>query len=470
MSALARSASQYPALHAAFAEARRRARVGGGAVLAAVSWPARTPAPLALFRTWHDARTPCVYWRSRQPALELFAWDECLALHGHDERRFADVDRAWRALQAQAVVHGDCPPRLLGGFSFDPQRSAESQWRHFPAARMSAPRLLLSQAADGQRLLCQHLVEADDDPGALARQYCAWADALAAPAQRSDAAFELLGVEETSAAHWCDGVERALAEIRQRRLHKVVLARQVRHAYSRPLDPTQVLQRLGDAHRNAHVFAIAHADCCFLGATPERLVRVEKGVLRTHALAGSIRRGEDDREDRALGEALLASAKDRHEHALVVEAIRAVLVPRAHDLEAPASPELLRLPNIQHLSTSFQARLRDGIGLLETIQALHPTPAVAGLDRDAAMHHIRDHEGFDRGWYAAPVGWLDGDGDGDFIVALRSALINGATCHLFAGCGIVADSDPQAEYMETCMKLAPMKAALTGSIAPVPAH
>ncbi|MEH6413529.1 isochorismate synthase [Pseudomonas sp. CGJS7] len=461
MSALVQSASQYPALHAAFTEARRRARVGSGAVLAAVSWPVQTPSPLELFGAWHDARTSCVYWRSQQPALELFGWDACLELCGHDEHRFADIDRAWRALQAQAVVHGECSPRLLGGFGFDPQRNSEAQWRHFPAARMAAPRLLLSQDADGQRLLCQHLVEADDDPGALAAQYCAWADALAAPEPCSDSDIELLGAEETSSAHWRDGVERALAEIRQRRLHKVVLARQVRYSYARSLNPAQVLQRLSDMHGNAHVFAVAHQDCCFLGATPERLVRLEHGVLRTHALAGSTRRGVDEREDQALGEALLASAKDRQEHAMVVDAIRAVLAPRAQQLESPALPGLHRLPNIQHLNTPFQARLRDGVGLLETIQALHPTPAVAGLDRDAAMLHIRDHEGFDRGWYAAPIGWLDGAGGGDFAVALRSALIDGATCYLFAGCGIVADSDPDSEYRETCLKLAPMRAALS---------
>ncbi|MGH8083256.1 MAG: isochorismate synthase [Lysobacter sp.] len=463
MSALAQSAPELDALYAAFAEARRRARICGSAVLAAVSWPVQAPQPLDLFRAWHDARTSCFYWESQQPALKLFGWDACLELRCDDERRFADVDRAWRALQTQAVVHGDRPPRLFGGFGFDPQRRAEAQWRYFPAARMSAPRLLLSDDGDGQHLLCQHLVEADDDPGALAQQYLAWAGALSLPPPGADAAAELIDVEETSALHWRDGVERALGEIERRALYKVVLARQVRQSYARALDPATVLQRLSGARRNTHVFAVSHGDCCFLGATPERLARVENGVLHTHALAGSIQRGETAQEDQALGEALLASAKDRHEHALVVDAIRAALAPRAHSLEMPALPCLHRLGNIQHLSTPFQVRLRDGVGVLDAIQALHPTPAVAGLDRDAAMRHIRDHEGFDRGWYAAPVGWLDGDGTGDFVVALRSALIDGATCYLFAGCGIVADSDPESEYRETCLKLAPMQAALSAS-------
>ncbi|MGO1068871.1 isochorismate synthase [Lysobacter sp. CA199] len=461
MNAVVETEPAHEALYSTFAEARRRAHICGSAVLAAVSWPVQVPQPLELFRAWRDARTSCFYWESQQPTLKMFGWDACLELRCDDERRFADIDRAWRALQTQAVVHGDQPPRLFGGFGFDPQRRSESQWRCFPAARMVVPRLLLSDDGSGQYLLCQHLTEADDDPSALAEQYLAWADELARPTPTEESISELIDVEETSHLHWCDEVQRALGEIERRRLFKVVLARQVRQSYARTLDPARVLRRLSGARRNAHVFAVSHGDCCFLGATPERLARVECGLLHTHALAGSIRRGETEQEDHALGEALLDSAKDRHEHALVVDAIRAVLAPRTQSLDMPPKPGLHRLANIQHLSTPFRALLRDGVGVLDAIQALHPTPAVAGLDRDEAMRHIRDHEGFDRGWYAAPVGWLDGNGTGDFVVALRSALIDGATCYLFAGCGIVADSDPESEYRETCLKLAPMQAALS---------
>ncbi|MBX4144911.1 isochorismate synthase, partial [Ralstonia pickettii] len=207
-------------------------------------------------------------------------------------------------------------------------------------------------------------------------------------------------------------------------------------------------------------FAVRREGACFVGATPERLARVAAGKVRTHALAGTTRRGATPDDDRALGAALMASAKERLEHALVVDAIRAALTPLSRALDVPAEPSLHRLPRLQHLSTPIRATLNADATLLQVIAALHPTPAVAGHPRDAALDHIRAHEGFDRGWYAAPVGWIDAHGNGDFIVALRSALVDGGACRLFAGCGIVADSEPVNEYQETELKLSGMQAAI----------
>ncbi|MBN3731886.1 isochorismate synthase, partial [Burkholderia sp. Tr-20390] len=169
-------------------------------------------------------------------------------------------------------------------------------------------------------------------------------------------------------------------------------------------------------------------------------------------------RSPDD--DRALGAALMDSAKERLEHALVVDAIRAALAPLSRTLDVPEQPSLHRLPRLQHLSTPIRATLKADATLLQVVAALHPTPAVAGHPRAEALDHIRAHEGFDRGWYAAPVGWIDAHGNGDFIVALRSALVDGGACRLFAGCGIVADSEPANEYQETELKLSGMQAAI----------
>jgi salicylate biosynthesis isochorismate synthase len=182
--------------------------------------------------------------------------------------------------------------------------------------------------------------------------------------------------------------------------------------------------------------------------------------VRTHALAGTIRRGATPDDDRALGAALMVSAKERLEHALVVDAIRAALAPLSRELDVPDQPSLHRLPKLQHLSTPIRATLNAEATLLQVVAALHPTPAVAGHPRAPALDHIRAHEGFDRGWYAAPIGWIDAHGNGDFIVALRSALIAGGACRLFAGCGIVADSEPVNEYQETELKLSGMRAAI----------
>jgi isochorismate synthase len=178
------------------------------------------------------------------------------------------------------------------------------------------------------------------------------------------------------------------------------------------------------------------------------------------ALAGSFPRGATVGDDQALGAQLLASAKERHEHAVVVRNIRSVLADLCMRIEAPATPTLMKMRNVQHLFTPVTAQLRGNSSVLTLVERLHPTPAVGGWPREVALAFLREHEELDRGWYAAPIGWLDANGDGEFAVALRSALVDGTSATLFAGCGIVADSDPQSEYQETLLKLRPMLNAL----------
>ena len=260
------------------------------------------------------------------------------------------------------------------------------------------------------------------------------------------------------ASEWQHEVRRAVDAIHGGAFGKVVLARDVLEQYARPVAIAPLLRRLRKRDAHAHLFASA-ATACFVGATPERLARVAAGD-DAHALAGTIRRGATPDDDRALGAALMDSAKERLEHALVVDAIRAALAPLSRALDVPEQPSLHRLPRLQHLSTPIRATLKADATLLQVVAALHPTPAVAGHPRAEALDHIRAHEGFDRGWYAAPIGWIDAHGNGDFIVSLRSALVDGGACRLFAGCGIVADSDPINEYQETELKLSGMQAAI----------
>ncbi|HEY5640241.1 MAG TPA: isochorismate synthase, partial [Dehalococcoidia bacterium] len=230
--------------------------------------------------------------------------------------------------------------------------------------------------------------------------------------------------------------------------------------------------RLVEGYPHCTVFAFARGDSCFLGATPERLVRVDRPALdgrdapsmvRADCLAGSARRGATEEEDWRLGESLRADPKELHEHAVVVQALRDGLEPLCSRLDIPEAPGLLRLPNVQHLHTPIEGVLSTERGVLELVERLHPTPAAGGLPRDAALPLIRQLESFDRGWYAGPVGWVDGRGDGEFAVAIRSALIRRQEAFLYAGCGIVAGSDPEREYSESCLKLRPMLWALNGN-------
>ena len=191
----------------------------------------------------------------------------------------------------------------------------------------------------------------------------------------------------------------------------------------------------------------------FVGATPERLVFAQDGQVHTMALAGSAPRGASEQEDRQLGMELLSSEKNQREHAIVVNMVRNALENLCSHVQVADTSRLLKLQNIQHLQTSITGELLPGHNILEALHDLHPTPAVGGFPREAALAEIRENEQLDRGWFAGPIGWIDKDGHGEFAVALRSGLIDGKKATLFAGCGIVADSDPDNEYTESCLKL-----------------
>jgi isochorismate synthase len=210
------------------------------------------------------------------------------------------------------------------------------------------------------------------------------------------------------------------------------------------------------------VFGFARGERCFLGATPERLVRLRDKLVSTMCLASTIRRGETPEQDRLLGEALLSDPKERQEHEVVVRALRSGLSELCEEVAPIGSPILLKVRNVQHLLTTIVGRVAEGRDLLDLVERLHPTPAVGGAPRPRARALIRAIERLDRGWYAGPIGWLDAQGEGEFSVALRSALLHGAEASLFAGCGIVTDSDPAAEYEESRWKLRPVLAALGG--------
>jgi isochorismate synthase len=189
-------------------------------------------------------------------------------------------------------------------------------------------------------------------------------------------------------------------------------------------------------------------------------VRTEGRAFRAAAVAGTIGRGADAAEDERLGRALLASEKDREEHAIVVAFIRDLLRPLAETLEVAPEPGLMRLRYVHHLVTEIAGTVPDGNGLLALGERLHPTPAVGGEPRDVALAMVDEHEGFDRGWYAGPIGWLGADGDGELCVALRCGIVDDTRASLFAGCGIVADSDPNAEWEESRIKLRAVVSAL----------
>jgi salicylate biosynthesis isochorismate synthase/menaquinone-specific isochorismate synthase len=263
-------------------------------------------------------------------------------------------------------------------------------------------------------------------------------------------------------AHYEEAVARGVQRIRAGELEKIVLAREVEVRAPVDHDPAAIIGLLREAFPSCYVFAVGRGDATFLAASPELLIRREGQRASTVALAGSARRSADPAVDDHLGEQLLQSEKDREENEIVVRRIARALRPLSVWVTAAPEPALVRVANIQHLGTPIRAQLAGSPAAVELAGALHPTPAVGGEPGAEAARLIPALEGFDRGWYAGTVGWTDATGDGEFCVALRCALLRGPLARLYAGCGIVRDSDPASELAESEVKLGALLPLLAG--------
>ena len=265
-------------------------------------------------------------------------------------------------------------------------------------------------------------------------------------------------VEPTrSPESWCELVEAATKFMTDGPLRKVVLARELVVSADAPFDRTTVLGRLRTTYPGCHVFSVEG----FVGASPELLVSRAGDIVRSHPMAGTAARGGDPATDARLAASLLASTKDREEHQITIDMVHDTLLNWCSYVEYEAEPSIVPVANVQHLATLVEGRLsQPAPSVLELVRALHPTPAVCGTPRDRALEFIRANEGFDRGRYAGAVGWVDGRGNGSWAVSVRCASIDGNVARVYAGNGIVGDSDPQTELAETRAKLQAMLSAL----------
>ncbi|HCU50555.1 MAG TPA: isochorismate synthase, partial [Micromonosporaceae bacterium] len=270
-----------------------------------------------------------------------------------------------------------------------------------------------------------------------------------------------------SEADYARSVGEAVDRLRAKDFEKVVLARSLRLTGADPLDARQLLARLAEANPGSHVFAVDLGDeRTLIGASPELLLSRFGSDVTTHPLAGSTPRSADPIQDKQRAEALLKSGKDLREHAYVVEAITATLSPLCKKLTVPSGPSLVATPTMWHLGTRITAEVADpddpAVSALALATALHPTPAVCGSPADKAREAIAEYEPFDRGFYAGMVGWGDLRGDGEWAVTIRCGVVDGSSLTLYAGAGVVADSDPQAELAETSAKFRTLLEVLKG--------
>ncbi len=401
-------------------------------------------------------------------ALAALGCVRAIEMDGPD--RFGVVDRTWRKLAAAAIADPPDGPAgaglvAVGGFAFAPHGAAAPQWAGFDAASLHVPEVAFARRGDDVRLTVAALATPDHTPEQLLERIEArLAELRVAPLPLLDPApagrYRVLSAMPPE--HYEGAVERAVERIRSGALEKVVLAREVQVHAPTDHDPAAVLGVLRDAFPGCYVYAVGRGDATFLGATPELLVRRDGERASTVALAGSTRRSADPAVDDHLGEALMRSDKDREEQGIVTRRIAQALRPHAVWVTAAPEPVVVRIANIQHLATPIRAQLSKPLGAMALAALLHPTPAVGGEPFEVAERLIPELEGFDRGWYAGPVGWTDANGDGELCVALRCALLRGALAHCYAGVGVVRDSEPAAELAETEMKLQALLPVLAG--------
>ena len=440
-----------------------RARAAGAPVLASLTLPVEGEAdPSAMAFASRRANEPLFCFEQPDRAgAALAALGDALALEASGPARFAQVAEGWRAAAAAAVAGpADGPPGAglvaVGGFGFAPNPGGAPGWEGFPPAALNVPEVALARRAGEVRLTVTALVAPDDvSDDVVAALQARVAELHTRPLPLPDPAPAVRSrvVGAMPPEHYESAVGRAVERIRAGDLDKVVLAREVDVHAAGPHDPAAAFGVLREAFPSCFSFCVARDGAAFLGASPELLVRREGQRASTVALAGSIRRSADPAVDDHLGEQLLRSPKDREEHAIVARRIERTLSAHSVWVAAAPEPELVRMANVQHLGTPIRAQLAEPMGAVDLAGTLHPTPAVGGEPRDAALRLIPALEGMDRGWYAGAIGWSDAAEDGEFCVGLRCALLDEGLARCYAGVGVVRDSDPASELAETEVKL-----------------
>lgn len=447
---------------------REQARAKSHPQLASISLRVREMDPLAVWEAVYDPDEHHFYLEEPSDGVSIAASGAVLSTTASGSTRYEQI-RCWsEEWLANTLVIGDIDlpltgPHFFGGFAFEDQLPEREP---FAPATAFVPRWQVSSHNGLYGAVANVLVEVDSDVGQLAERILAAHDKFysfdyqeesGGGQQQAQHARPDFSAEEETRAVYENNVERALAAIEEGRIQKIVLSRTQDITASHAFFPPLLLDRLRKRYPTCRIFSMGRpGEVAFLGATPERLVRIHNGILQTEAIAGTIPTSESAREDLLLGERLLASDKDLREHRFVVDTLIERLQAGGLHPQTEDIPKLLKLSNVQHLWTPITARVGED-SILRWVGELQPTPAVGGNPRDLAMRLIGEWEPLPRGLYCGSVGWWNHHGEGEFVVGIRCALVRGSHARLWAGAGIVEGSRPEREWQETVVKLAALR-------------
>jgi menaquinone-specific isochorismate synthase len=441
---------------------RDTARAKGHYQIASISLAVRHIAPLAVLQSIYEPEELHFYVERASDGESLAGAEAVVQESFAGADRFQAVKRFAEEVLAHTIAVGDLSepfagPHFFTAFSFAECVPAASP---FPSVTVFLPRWQVSRSRGKYGAVANLRIDPDTDlDAAVARLWGAY--------QKFDAfEYDVADVpepeEQPQVVHrqalapkpYGAAVEAALKQIQAGQYEKIVLARGIQLEADRNWEPLAALNRLREKFSGCYCFSFGGGGGrSFIGATPERLLRIHKGALHTEAIAGSAPRGLTAGEDARLGRALLDSEKDQHEHRCVCDSILRRLRQLGIEGRTAGSAQLLPLANVQHLHTPIRAEVGEQVHLLDLADLLHPTPAVGGTPRDAALLDIPMLEEMDRGLYAGLVGWFNHLNDGEMVVGIRSALIEGDKASLYAGAGIVEGSEPERETRETELKL-----------------
>jgi menaquinone-specific isochorismate synthase len=447
---------------------RDAAESDGHAKLASITMGVRHIDPLAVLDSIYEPQVDHYYVENIFRERAVAGAEAVLKQSFSGPRRFAEMKAFAQKWEPHIIAIGDAAlpfagPLVFAGFGF----YDESDAGPFPPAVAFIPCWQVARSGNKYVATANAFVEPDSDVESIVERIWAAYETFQSgnyEQPRAAPGYRILEEKEVGESGvFEENVAAALKSIEQGRYEKIVMARAMDLVFDHSCQPLRILDRLRTSYPSCHIFSLQNEHgISFIGATPERLLTVADGRFKTEALAGSAPRGKDAQEDAALARALLGSEKDLREHRHVLESIERRLQSVGLTLEKAPPPRLLSLPNVHHLQTPLEGALSCGQHVLDVAVALHPTPAVGGSPREPALEDIRQREPFERGWFAGINGWFDFRGNGEFVVGIRSAMVQGCNARLFAGAGIVRGSVPEREREETSFKMAALLQAIRG--------
>ena len=413
----------------------------------------------------------CIYWEQKSPNITLAGLNKVSEINLSD---YKDIDSFNNGIKKDLdniisiTNYKGIGPRFIGGHAFDIDSKSDTIWRNFPRGRYVLPECLATKTDDGTWITISRKIYETDDYIDIYKEFsktCKYYTKRL-PITLSPIQFNSVDTfkDIPNKSDYLKTISSIVKKINLGEIEKTVISRLHKISINENFSFLSALQILRSFYPQCtnYFFNFPQEEGIFFGSTPERLIKKNKNILLTEALAGTAKRGNNIEEDCMLADRLFNSHKERKEHQYVIDQIKLKLKSIYETINISSNPYVLKLKNVQHLKTIIDIETNKDYNILELIKIMHPTPAVAGTPMDKAIDIIKSNELNDRGWYSGPIGWIDENGNADIFVALRSALLIGMEAYIFTGSGIVSESVPEKEWEETELKLEPILTALSG--------